>query len=116
MAKQIGALNQESSDENILIPCLQNIDDQESAEIIADFYAATSNEYQPIQLSDLPAYLPALPPPQVDEFDIFMKLKKVSNTKSTYPIDLPNKLRQEFCPELAAPLTDILNASLSQGV
>ena len=45
-----------------------------------------------------------------------MRLKKMKNTKSTYPIDLPNKLRNEFAPHLAAPLANIFCASLRQQV
>ena len=114
MAKQIGAIGQNISDHQIEIDCLQGLDDQASSEKIADFSAATSNEYVPIDPLQIPAYLPSLPPPQVDEFSVFMKLKKLKNTRSTYPIDIPNKLRNEFSPLLAGPLTNILNASLNQ--
>ena len=43
-----------------------------------------------------------------------MKLKKLKNTKSTYPIDIPSKLRKEYDIFLAKPLTDIINSSFYQ--
>ena len=116
MAKQIGAIGQNISDNQIEIDCLQELNDQEAAEKIADFFAATSNEYMPADPLQIPAYLPSLPPPQVDEYSVYMKLKKLKNTRSTFPIDIPNKLRNEFSPLLAGPLANILNASLNQQV
>ena len=116
MAKQIGAIGQNISDEQIQIDCLQELDDQASAEKIAYFFASTSNEYVPADPLQIPSYLPSLPPPQVEEFSVYMKLKKLKNTRSTYPIDIPNKLRNEFSPFLAGPLTNILNASLKQQI
>ena len=60
-------------------------------------------------------YLPSLPPPQVEEFQVYQKLLKVKNTKSMLPIDLPNKLRKEVAVELVKPLTNIINTCLQQG-
>jgi len=39
----------------------------------------------------------------------------MKKTKSTLPIDLPYKLRKEFAPELAVPLTNIFNSCLKEG-
>ena len=44
------------------------------------------------------------------------KLLNLKKTKSTQPIDLPEKLRKEFSPELATPLVDIFNCCLKQGI
>ena len=74
-----------------------------------------SNLYEPVNLEKLPAFLPSLPSPQVDEYDVYLKLKKLNNTKGTLPIDLPNKLRNEIMVELAAPLTNIINTCLTSG-
>ena len=40
----------------------------------------------------------------------------LNNTKSTLPIDIPAKLSKEVAVELTKPLTNIINACLSQGV
>ena len=60
--------------------------------------------------SQLPCYLPAPPPPKVTEMEILKRLKKLKNTKSTYPIDLPSKLRQEYEYFLTLPLKEIINS------
>ena len=44
------------------------------------------------------------------------RLKHLKKTKSTLPIDLPDKLRQACAVELTTPLTDIINFSLTKAV
>ena len=74
---------------------------------------------QPIQAGELggAALLTACPAtaptPQVDEHEVFQKLKKLKNTKSTLPIDITNKLRNKVAVELPVPLTHIINACLT---
>ena len=43
---------------------------------------------QEVGLASLPAHLP----PQVEEREVFEQLRKLKKTKSTFPIDLPEKL------------------------
>jgi hypothetical protein len=47
---------------------------------------------------------------------VYLRLNKVRKTKSTLPIDIPDKLRVECSVHLAAPLSDIYNNSLTQSV
>ena len=54
------------------------------------------------------------PPPRVDKMTVFQKLLKLKNTRSTHPIDLPAKLRQEYSIFLVDPLCDIFNTCLQQ--
>ena len=75
-----------------------------------------SNEYEPIDNNQLPCYLPALPPPQVTEYDVYVRLTRLKKTKSTLPLDIPDKVRQECAPLLAGPLSSIINNSLNQSV
>ena len=113
MAKKIGAVDQMSQGE-IQVEALDGLTNEESAQVIAEHFASISNQYLPVDEAQLPCYLPALPPPQVDEYDVYLKLKGQKNTKSTLPIDIPDKLKKEFAPELSLPLTDIINACLKQ--
>ena len=113
MAKRIGAVNQIGSDK-VVVECLENVDDQEAVEEVAKHFAAISQEYEPLQVKNLPCYLPAEPPPQVTEESVYQRLKKLKKTKSTLPLDLPCKLTREFAAELSFPLTDIFNSSLVQ--
>ena len=87
-----------------------------AADKIADHFSAISCSYQPVQLDRLPAFLPAPPPPQVTEWEVYMRLKKMKHTRSTYHIDLPQKLRKEYDIFLSGPLADIYNTCLSQNI
>ena len=113
MAKKIGAVDEMNSGE-VIVDELEGLSNLEGAERIAQHFSSVSNEYPPIDLAQLPAYLPATKPEQVDELSVYKKINGLKNTKSTMNIDLPNKLRKEFSVELTPPLTDIINSSLSQ--
>ena len=67
--------------------------DQEGAEAVAKEFARVSQEYEPIKMEELPSFLPARAPEQVNIFQVLNKIKSVKNTKSTLPIDLPDKLK-----------------------
>ena len=114
-AKKIGAVDQITSGV-IMVDPLAHLDNLQSAKQIAEHYAAISNEYSVIDISQLPAYLPAQPPPQVEEHNVYLRLSRIKKTKSTLPLDIPNKLRQECSLFLAKPLSNIINDSLSTSV
>ena len=115
MAKKIGAVDKMSGGD-IHVESLSNFDNAECANKIAEHFASVSNEYSPVNNELLPCYLPALPPPQVTEHDVYLRLEKMKKTKSTLPIDIPEKLRRECSPHLAAPMSKIINDSLNQSV
>ena len=112
MAKKIGAIDQLNEGE-VKVESLSGLSNIQAAQKIAEHFAAVSNEYAPINYSDLPCYLPALPPPQVEEHDVYTRLKYLKKTRSTLPIDIPDKLRQDCSLFLAGPLTAIINNSLT---
>ena len=84
-------------------------------QIIAEHFSRIYNEYLPIDISKLPCYLPAQPPPVIEEYDVYKRIIRLKKTKTTLPVDIPAKLRKECAPFLAAPLSDIYNHSLSLG-
>ena len=47
---------------------------------------------------------------------MYQRIRRIKKTKSTLPIDIPERLRQECSAHLAAPLSTIINNSLSQSV
>ena len=114
MAKKIGAIKQ-TNDGDTKVESLSTFSNKECANKIAQHFASISNEYLPINFTQLPCYLPALPPPQVTEFDVYNRLNKMKKTKSTLPIDIPEPLRKECSVHLAAPLMTIINTSLNEG-
>ena len=50
------------------------------------------------------------------EYDVYLRLSRLKKTKSTLPLDIPDKVRQECSPLLAGPLSSIINTSLTQSV
>ena len=113
MCKRIGAVDQMNAGE-LFVKCLAGLSDEESAEVVGQHFAAVSAEHSPVDHEQLPAFLPSLPPPQVTEWEVYCKLIKLKNTRSTLEIDIENKLRKEVSAELTTPLTDIINTALNQ--
>ena len=58
MAKKIGAVDQ-MTDSNVRVESLDRLSNSECAKIIAQHFSAISNQYSPIDNSQLPCYLPA---------------------------------------------------------
>ena len=87
---------------------------QQAAEEVALHFSKISQEYLPLNTEQLPAYLPAPEILQVTETDVAERLYKLKCRKSTQPIDLPSKVRKQLPCELATPVSDIINACLSQ--
>ena len=103
----------EQGNGDLVIDCLKDLSNQEAAEEIANHFSKISQEYDPLDVSKLPAYLPAPEMIKVSEKEVAEKLWKLKNRKSTLPIDLPSKLRKLFPWELSVPLTHIINTCLA---
>ena len=82
---------------------------------MAESFAAVSQEYSRLDRSSLPSFLPAGPPEQLNEMQVFHQIQKMKKTKSTLPIDIPDRLRKECALNLAEPMTDIMNSCLRAG-
>ena len=93
MAKKIGAIDQ-MNNEQIKVEELEGLDNKTCSEMIAQSFATVSQQYLPIDVSALPCYRPSQKPPDVEEFSVYQKINKLKNTKSTFDIDLPNKVRK----------------------
>ncbi|KAI8496818.1 scavenger receptor [Branchiostoma belcheri] len=68
-----------------------------------------------LELSQLPAFLPASPPPTVHPWQMYKKLQAVKTSKSPGPDGISGRLLKEFAYELSTPIADILNSSLREG-
>ena len=74
MAKEIGASNQ-TNHGDIKIECLENLSAQDQVQTVAESMAEISNQYSPIDLCQLPAYLPAQEAPQIELYKVYKKFK-----------------------------------------
>ena len=97
------------------IKSLKGLTDKECAEEIARSFASVSQEYSALDRTMLPSFLPAGKPEQVTVFQVIENIKNLGKTKSTLPIDIPDRLRIECALDLAEPLTDIFNSCLRDG-
>ena len=113
LAKKIGT-GEEWKRGEVKVESLAGISNADCAKLIAEHFAEISNQYKPIDHTQLPCFLPARPPPQVTEYEVYLRLRKIKKTKSTLPLDIPDKLRQECALFLADPLHRIINTSLAE--
>ena len=114
MAKQIGAVQNKRLGD-IRIESLDGLNAKEQVEEVAKAFAEISCQYSPVDINQLPAYLPAKQAPQLNVYKVYKKIEGLKKTKKTLPIDIPENLRKEAAVFLAEPLTDIYNACLRQG-
>ena len=114
MMKRLGGLDQMSHG-RLTISSLEGLSDKDCAEAIAQSFASVSQEYRPVDRAQLPAFLPAGRPEEVNVFQVINNIKKLGKTKSTLPIDIPDRLRIECAVDLSEPLADIFNSCLRAG-
>ena len=90
--------------------------DAEKAEEIKTFFSSVNNDIPPLNLHDLPAYLPSSAASQtIYPWEVFRELKKIKPGKSCGPDGIPARLIREFALEIATPLCHILNLSYKSG-
>ena len=82
MAKKIGAVDKMTGGD-IQVQSLANLSNAQCSQKIAEHFATISQEYSPVDLNQLPCYLPAQQPPNISEFDVYTRLNKMEKTKST---------------------------------
>lgn len=114
MMKKMGGLDEMNRGE-IKVKSLEGLTNKECAAAVAQSFATVSQEYDKLDREQLPAFLPAGRPEQVNVFQVLTRIRKLGKTKSTLPIDIPDRLRLECALDLAEPLTDIINSCLRDG-
>ena len=97
----------------------KNLTASQSAQIIANHFAAISKDYEPISMDNFPPKMKAeliFPDlsvvPNLEEYEVFNKICKAKKPNSTVPGDLPRKIVQEFSCELSTPVTVIYKSIL----
>ena len=82
---------------------------------MAQSFASVSLEYTPLERDQLPSFLPAGTPEEVNVFQVMHIISTLGKTKSTLQIDIPDKLRIECAVDLSEPLADMINSCLRKG-
>ena len=98
----------------------QGLSNKESAEKIADYFAAISAEYEPLSVEKLPHRVrlrlsAKSSPPTVSERACYDKILAAKKPQSGVPGDLPRGIIQEFAVELARPTKDLFNSIIQSG-
>ena len=90
----------------------------QSAEKIADFFSKISQEYDPLNLEELPdrvrlkLLVDPCDHPVFEEHEVYADLLTAKKTCSV-PGDIPVSILNEFLPEFVNPITKIINATFS---
>ena len=122
MSSQPGDCEDETSF-TLLSHIEDNLTPTQSIERIADYFSQISQEYPPLNIDLLPDNVKAkvLTPvnpdelPQLSDYEVYKKIRKSKKPRSHVPGDLPRRIVQEFCPELAAPASIIFNNITKSG-
>ena len=77
------------------------------------FALSASADLPPLDLGNLPAYLPAPePPPSISIAQVCSKLLKIKAFKSNGPDCIPNRVLSQYAQDLADPVAKIFSKSL----
>ena len=101
---------------SIAIEALEDLDNREQAEVIADHYSQIANEYDPIDKDDFPNFKGPFLPPVIQPWKVHEVILSLNKKAATVPGDIPIKLLKNFSVELATPLAHIYNCCLEEGI
>ena len=117
--KKMGTRLGEQITNNLNFPSHCDKTDSEIANDIVSHFSKISQEYEPIQISDLNleiqqkiSQINKSDIPQVMEHEVYSKIKSTKKPNSSVREDIPKRLIEEFSVELAAPATMIINNAL----
>ena len=121
--KKLGAQPGDCIDSNsftLLSHESESLSVEQSVERIAEHFAAISQEFPPLNTHTLPARVQTKlqcvdTPPVVTEYDTYRKIIGAKKPRSGVPKDLPKKIIHEFAPELALPVSRIINSITATG-
>lgn len=100
----------------IHVPGISSDDHLNIADTINKLFISQSSDLNPLDLSALPAYLPAPTQcPTLYPWEVHKVMSKVRQKTSGGPDGISARIVREFLVELATPLTHIINTSFQQG-
>ena len=102
--------------EEIDVEAIKDLPNKEQAELIANNFAAISQEYDRLETDDI--QIPFFSPSEihvVTEVDVQLALESLDTNKSNVENDVPAKILKHFAKQIAKPLADIINDSIHQG-
>ena len=122
--KRLGAVPGDCSDSNTFsLPAheRENMSPEQSAERIAEHFAAISRDFPPLDVARLPLrvrnkiHSDEMNPPPITDYDVYCKIRSAKKPQSGLPNDLPKTIIQEFSPELSTPVRMIIENIFKSG-
>ena len=114
-AKKLSSFDQNEGEE-VCVESIKDLTNKEQAEIIAEKFAAISQEYDKLETEDIeiPEFteedIPIVTEQQVEE-----ALASMDTNKSNVEGDIPAKILKYFSKQLAKPVSNIINSMIRQG-
>ena len=103
-------------DGDLIVESIKDLPNTEQAELIADKFAAISQEYQRLEDNDVKVPLfTESDIPIISEEIVKETLRGLDINKSNVQGDIPNTILKFFADLLANPIAHVLNASIRQG-
>ena len=109
--------NDQIGSEEIFVEEIQDLPIKDQAELIADKFAAISQEFEKLKKDEI-----KIPDFSLDDIPVISKdevkiaLAGMDTSKSNVKDDIPSKVLKSFAENLAEPVADVINASLQQGI
>ena len=113
--KKLSSFDQNEGEE-VCVESIKDLTNKEQAEIIAEKFAAISQEYDALETEDIevPEFteedIPIVTEQQVEE-----ALSSMDTNKSNVEGDIPAKILKYFSKQLSKPVSNIINSMIRQG-
>ena len=109
--------DEQTNSDDVQVMSMINVPVHIQAEKIADAFALVSNQYSPLENSDVDLSLAKniAPMPKISKEIIYQCIFKMKSKISTVFGDIPWKLVKVFASEISAPLADIFNTAVING-
>ena len=120
--KRLGSHSETNShnDEIFVLPAHENLSASDCAESIAAHFSHISSSFPPLTIDSLPLRVkeklraPGCAP-NISDYEVYRKIQQSKKPRSGTQYDLPKDILSEFGPEIATPLTKIVNKIFSTG-
>ena len=114
--KRLGSQPGDFDDSNFVLPNheSESLSAEQSANKIADHFASISQEFPPLSVDLLPERIRTKleskeRPPFISEYETYRAIQSAKKPRAGVPQDLPKAIIKEFTPELASPVSRIIN-------
>ena len=92
------------------------LSEAELTESLNDYFVTVGSDIPPLDLPNLPAFLPAAAPsPTIHPHEVCNKLLKLRTNKAMGTDNISSRILKEFAYELTEPITLMFNTSISSG-